>query len=60
MDKKESGPVRTAGYILEAVLVITLGTFFSLLPKTVVGSFGFFVRSDFVPTQQKRQEMGLR
>ena len=42
MDKKESGPVRTAGYILEAVLVITLGTFFSLLPKTVVGSFGFF------------------
>ena len=41
MDKKKTGPVRTAGYILEAVMVVALGTFFSLLPKTMVGRFGF-------------------
>lgn len=41
MDKKKKSPVRTAGYILEAVLVITLGTIFSRLPKSMAGYFGF-------------------
>jgi Kdo2-lipid IVA lauroyltransferase/acyltransferase len=40
MDKKKPGPVRTVGYILEAVIVITLGTIFSRLPKRTAGCFG--------------------
>ena len=42
MDKKKTDPVRTVGYILEAVLVIALGAVFSQLPKSMAGHFGFF------------------
>ncbi len=40
MGQKKAGPVRTLDYILEAVIVISLGTILSRLPKRMAGLFG--------------------